>query len=98
MTITVCAADLCLSKVNDLGPDGSNKLDAQGAAHRTGGPAQGVQHHGLDGGVEQSVKLAAAGVHPLRRSGLGQPVFFHRSSKLTGDDFFNRVGNGSYGS
>ena len=98
MTITVCAADLCRRKVNDLGPDGSNKLDAQGAAHRTGGPAQGVQRYGLDGGVEKSVKLAAAGVHPLRRSGLGQPAFFHRGGELVGDDFFDCVGNDSYGS
>ena len=58
MTITVCAAELCLRKLNDLGPDGSNKLDAQSAAHRTGGSLQGVQHHGLDGGVEQPVKRA----------------------------------------
>ena len=55
VTITVCAADLCLHKVNDLGTDGSNKLDAQGAAHRTGDPVQSVQRHGVDGGVELQV-------------------------------------------
>ena len=70
---------------------GLNKLDAQGTAHRTSGPAQGIQRHGLNGGVEQPVKLAAAGVHPLRRSSLGQPAFFHCGGELVGDDFFDCV-------
>jgi hypothetical protein len=52
----------------------------------------------LDGEVKQPVKLPAAAMHPLRRSGLGQPAFFTAQQPVDCDDRFNRMVNGSYGS
>ena len=68
---------------------GSGQFDAQGAANRACGAAQGVERDRRDSGIKKPIKLAAAGFHPRRHCDFGDALLVHRGGKLLGDDFLD---------